>query len=96
LSPGIYQVHLSIENGLTNLAPSSTIIAVLNGVIAAQWLVIPPQTPGGSAIGDRLLSVTNANTTLATVNQGPSVLTLPATGGGDCILIITQLSGSNP
>jgi hypothetical protein len=96
LSPGIYQVHLSIENSLTNLDPYSNIIAVLNGVIAAQWLVTPPSGPYGSAIGDRLLSVTNANTTLATVNQGPGDLAVPATGGGDCILIITQLSGSNP
>jgi len=79
LQPGIYQIHFS--GGFTT-SGSNLISAIVNGSSQAGWYVFD----GGVIVGDRLISVSQANTTLAMVPN------LDATLAPACQLVITRLT----
>jgi hypothetical protein len=87
LQPGLYQVHLSIDNVSP---PGSTLQMFLNNApgpyLQSEWFI---SFAGVTMGGDRLLAVATANTALSFQATGPNGPLL--IGGSDCILIITQL-----
>jgi hypothetical protein len=86
LQPGIYQVHLSIDE----VSGSGNAISMWlnNNTRVGSWYV-PPTTFYVTAVnisGDRLLAAASANTSLSfQVNDSLNI------GAANCTLIITQL-----
>jgi hypothetical protein len=78
LQPGFYQAHLSA--GLLLLGPNSYLS--FDPFLSATW---PLQ--GEIVSGDRLFSVTTANTSAKLLLGGPNAITF----SGPCLLILTQL-----
>ena len=79
LQPGIYQIHFS--GGFTT-SGSNIISAIVGGSSQAGWYVFD----GGVIVGDRLISVSQPNTTLSMVPNLDAALA-PA-----CQLVITRLT----
>ena len=79
LQPGIYSINLSV---FFDILSPNVISATLNGADKANWLPF-----GQIFVGERLISVSQPNTTLSfpvTTGVGVSL-------GEDCALIITQV-----
>jgi len=79
LQPGIYQIHFS--GGFTT-SSSNLISAIVSASSQAGWYVFD----GGVIVGDRLISVSQVNTTLKMVPN------LAATLAPACQLVITRLT----
>jgi hypothetical protein len=97
LQPGIYQAHLSISN--VSATPAGQSLALFNAINGftplAVWLI----QNGINLSGDRLISVTAANTDVimrlnfsSTPNPPSPTATINGTNpNAPCLLILTQL-----